>query len=54
MLVLELLDLLFIRVLCGTYTIANRLETRGLSRDHEDDIDARWHRKDAIAATTSR
>jgi hypothetical protein len=28
-------------------------ETRRLSCDHEDDIDARWYRGDAIAATAS-
>ena len=36
--------------LCGTDAVA----TRGLSCDHEDAIDAKWHRDDAIAATTSR
>ena len=25
----------------------------GLSRDHDDAIDAKWHREDAIAATAS-
>ena len=58
MLVLQLLDLLFILVLCGTYTIANPSpsthETRGLSCDPDDAIDAKRHREDAIAAITSR
>jgi hypothetical protein len=29
-------------------------ETRRLSRDHKDAIDAKWFHEDAIAATTSR
>ena len=44
--------------LCATDTITKPPphvhETRRLSCDREDDIDAKWHREDAIAATTSR
>ena len=43
--------------LCGTDAVATLPpyihETRRLSGDHEDAIDAKWHRDDAIAATTS-
>ena len=43
--------------LCGTDAVTKLSryihETRRLSCDREDDIDAKWHREDAIAATTS-
>jgi hypothetical protein len=43
--------------LCGTDAVATLPlyihETHGHSCDHEDAIDAKWHREDAIAATTS-
>ena len=41
--------------LCGTDAVATWPpyihETRGLSCDHEDAIDATWHRDDAVDAT---
>ena len=42
--------------LCGTDAVAKLSpfthEMRGLSGDRDDAIDAKWHRDDAIAATT--
>ena len=44
--------------LCATDAVATLSpfthETRGRSCDHDDAIDAKWHREDAIAANTSR
>ena len=43
--------------LCATDAVATLSpcthETRRRSCDHDDAIDAKWHREDAIAATTS-